>query len=121
MSTSIVKSYTNDTPTKLVYILYLLGLIFGFVPSIIGVVIAYLYIDDAKGSYLESHYQFQIRTFWYALVLCLSGIVLSLVLIGWLVLFLTLVWYIIRNIRGLRDLTARRPIPDPVVFLGFGG
>jgi uncharacterized membrane protein len=98
-----------------------LGLIFGFVPSIIGVVIAYLYIDDAKGSYLESHYQFQIRTFWYALVLCLSGIVLSLVLIGWLVLFLTLVWYIIRNIRGLRDLTARRPIPDPVVFLGFGG
>jgi len=121
MGTSVVKTTGNDTPTKLVYILYLLGPILVFTTSIVGVIIAYLYVGEAKNGYLESHYRFQIRTFWYSIILCVIGTVLKYVLIGFPILLFTLIWYIVRNVRGLRDLHAGRPIPDPLSFLGFGG
>lgn len=87
--------------------------LFGW-PSIIAVVINYVKRGDARGTWLESHFTWQIRTFWFALlwaaVIGASGAVLALVLVGfavWIVGFFTLgVWAIYRIARGwlaLRD------------------
>lgn len=87
--------------------------LFGW-PSIIGVILSYVYRGDARGTWLESHFRWQIRTFWLAagwsaLVAIVSGILL-IVLVGiatWVVgLFILGVWATIRIVRGwlkLRD------------------
>lgn len=54
------KTVSNET-SKIVYFLYLAGLVFG-ITGIIGVVMAYINRNDAP-EWLETHYQFQIRTF----------------------------------------------------------
>jgi uncharacterized membrane protein len=87
--------------------------LFGW-PSIIGVIINYVKRDEARGTFLESHFRWQIRTFWYALLWAVVAFLVSLplmvVLIGfltWPVLMFALgVWAIYRIARGwlaLRD------------------
>jgi uncharacterized membrane protein len=91
--------------------------LFGW-PSIIAVILAYLKKDSARGTWLESHFRWQIRTFWYALVwaaaIALVSAVLAIVLIGfatWFVGLLALgVWAILRIGRGWIVLGGRRPI-----------
>lgn len=81
--------------------------LFGW-PSIIGVVLNYLYRGDARGTWLESHFSWQIRTFWYAALwsafVAVVSAVLLLVLVGiatWVVgLFALGVWAVIRITRG---------------------
>jgi uncharacterized membrane protein len=87
--------------------------LFGW-PSIIGVIINYVKRGEARGTFLESHFKWQIRTFWYALLWAVVAFLVSLplmvVLIGfltWPVLMFALgVWAIYRIARGwlaLRD------------------
>ena len=87
--------------------------LFGW-PSIIAVIINYVKRGDARGTWLESHFTWQIRTFWFALLwACLigiSGFLLAIVLVGfaiWILgLFVLGVWAIYRIARGwlrLRD------------------
>ena len=91
--------------------------IFGW-PSIIAVVINYVKRHDAKGTWLESHFQWQIRTFWYALlasiVIGVVGAVLAIVLVGfaiWVIGFFMLgIWAIYRIAAGWMRLNDRRAI-----------
>jgi uncharacterized membrane protein len=91
--------------------------IFGW-PSIIAVIINYVKRGDAKGTWLESHFSWQIRTFWYAVLWsCLvffAGLPLTLVIIGfgvWAVGFFLLgVWAIYRIAKGWTSLNDRRPV-----------
>ena len=87
--------------------------LFGW-PSIIGVVLNYIYRADTRGTWLEAHYRWQIRTFWFAalwsVLVAIVSAVLVIVLIGiatWVVgLFALGVWATIRILRGwlrLRD------------------
>ena len=87
--------------------------IFGW-PSIIAVIINYVKRGDARGTWLESHFDWQINTFWVAVLasvlIGISGFVLAIVLIGfaiWAVGFFALgVWAIYRIAKGwlrLRD------------------
>ncbi len=94
-----------------VYILYLIGLIFWFLP-IAGVVIAYVYRGNA-GEVLRSHYRFQIRTFWMWILYAFISILLMLVLIGYLLLIFILVWLLVRCIVGLKCLSEGKPVPNP--------
>ncbi len=77
--------------------------VFG-VPSIVAVVINYLKRGEARGTFLESHFRWQIRTFWFALFWCLLGAMLVVTLIGIplaIALFLGAgVWTIYRIVRG---------------------
>jgi uncharacterized membrane protein len=81
--------------------------IFGL-PSIIGVIMNYLRRSDVRGTWLESHFQWQIRTFWYAAAVGVVSFVISaplmLVLIGfflwWILITLTGLWVLYRVIRG---------------------
>lgn len=106
---------TTKGSAKIVYILYMVGLIFG-VTGIIGVVMAYINKDDAP-EWLKTHYQFQIRTFWIGALYMFLGSILSLVLIGWFLLLFWMVWLIIRSIKGLKALELEKPIANPTSWL----
>jgi uncharacterized membrane protein len=87
--------------------------VFG-VPSIIAVVINYLKRDEAKGTFLESHFRWQIRTFWFSLLWCVIAAFLFLTIIGipfaFIVLFGAGAWAIYRIARGWLALRDRKPM-----------
>ena len=92
--------------------------LFGW-PSIIAVILNYVKRGDARGTWLESHFTWQIRTFWYAVLWALVGgaisLLLTLVLIGFLlwpvVMFALGVWAIYRITRGWIALRDGRSMP----------
>jgi len=113
------------TVTHLVYALHALSLLIGIttaatiigafvfgMPSIIAVVINYLKRDEARGSFLESHFRWQIRTFWFGLLWCLLGGFLFVTFIGIPLAFGVFIaagiWVIYRVVRGWLALRDRR-------------
>ncbi len=100
-----------------VYILYLVSLLIG-ITSIVGVVVAYIYQGDASET-IKTHFRFQIRTFWIGLLLGIVGLLLSVVLIGFLVLLFLLVWFVVRCVLGLKYLNEGKPVPNPASWM-FG-
>ncbi len=85
-------------------------------PSIIAVILNYLKRSDVRGMWLESHFRWQIRTFWYGLLwvaLCILFVVLTLglgILIAWLPLAIMSVWFMYRIVRGWLALRDGRPM-----------
>jgi uncharacterized membrane protein len=118
--------------THLVYALHALGLaigafgtasvlgsfLFGW-PSIIAVIINYAKRRDVRGTWLESHFTWQIRTFWWALlwavVVGAVSLPLAFILVGigtWVVgMFVLGVWAIYRIARGWLRLKDHQPMP----------
>ena len=94
--------------------------IFGW-PSIVAVIINYVKRDEARGTWLESHLRWQIRTFWFALLwaslVVVVGLALTLVLIGfailWVGLFALGIWATYRIVRGWLALNEGRALPMP--------
>jgi len=92
--------------------------IFGW-PSIIAVIINYVKRSEAKGTWLESHFTWQIRTFWYALlwavIVFVVSVPLALIVIGlgtWVVgMFALGIWAIYRIARGWLALKDGKPLP----------
>jgi uncharacterized membrane protein len=91
--------------------------IFGW-PSIIAVIINYVKRGDARGTWLESHFSWQIRTFWWALlwsvIVFLVGLPLTLVIVGfgiWAIGFFILgIWAIYRIAVGWTRLNDRKAV-----------
>ena len=75
-------------------------------PSIIAVILNYVKRGDVRGTWLESHFRWQIRTFWYGLLwvaLCCWFLILTLgigIIIVWLPLAVVTIWFIYRIVRG---------------------
>ena len=103
---------SGETAAKVVYVLYLATFVTG-VTALVGVVMAYVYRDDAP-DWLKTHFRFQIRTFWLGLVFGLVGALLSLVVVGFLMLVFLAVWLVVRCVKGLKYVGRREPYPDPV-------
>lgn len=91
------------------YVLHLIGAVAGLT-SIIGLVINYLK-RDRYDDLFDSHHAWMIRSFWWALLWVVVGVVTIIFLIGWVILFLTWVWYIYRHVRGLIALLNGEPMP----------
>lgn len=111
--------------TQAIYALHALSLLTGILgaativgafligwPSIIAVILNYVKRSEVRGTWLESHFQWQIRTFWYGLAwvaLCMLFVVLTLgigLLLVWLPIGIVSLWFIYRIARGwlaLRD------------------
>ena len=120
------------TVTQVTYALHALGLaigafgtasvvgtfLFGW-PSIIAVIINDVKRPDARGTWLESHFTWQIRTFWFAMLwaslVIIVGAILAILLIGiaiWIIgLFALGIWAIYRVVRGWMRLNNRQPVP----------
>ena len=87
--------------------------VFGF-PSIIAVILNYVYQHGTRGTYLESHFRWQIRTFWFAALWIVIGVMLFVTLIGiplaWIICIAAGVWVIYRVARGWLTLQDRKPM-----------
>ncbi len=103
----------GENVAKIVYVLYLATLLTGGVTALVGVVMAYVYQDDAP-DWLKTHFRFQIRTFWLGLILGVVGAVLTLVVVGFAVFVFLAVWLVVRCVKGLRYVGRREAYPDPV-------
>jgi uncharacterized membrane protein len=93
------------------------GFVFGL-PSIIAVIMNYARQSDVRGTFLESHFRWQIRTFWFALLWAIAILALSLPLMlivvgfftAWIGFVLLGIWVIYRIIRGWLALRDQRPV-----------
>ncbi|MET3666864.1 DUF4870 domain-containing protein [Caulobacter sp. 1776] len=102
----------DKTLPTIIYALHIASVVTGGLTSVIGVIIAYISRKDAP-AWLASHYEFQIRTFWLALLFSLIGAVLTVVGIGIVVLVAVGVWLVVRSVVGLSTLLKGQPYPTP--------
>lgn len=93
-----------------IYALYLLSLFIGLT-WIAAVIVHYIKRPEIQDPMLRSHLNWQIRTFWLTLLGFIIGGVLSFFLVGFLVLFAVVIWYLYRMIRGLLALLDNKPMP----------
>ncbi len=117
------------TWTKVVYALHAFSLLTGIIgtatvvgafltgwPSIIAVILNYIKRSEARGTWLDSHFRWQIRTFWFGLLwisLCGAFIIATLgigLLFMWLPIGLVGLWFVYRIIRGWVTLSDKRPM-----------
>ena len=115
--------------TQIIYALHAVSLLTGILgaatvigafltgwPSIIAVILNYVKRSDARGTWLESHFRWQIPTFWYGLLwvsLCGLFVVLTLgigILVAWLPLAIVGCWFVYRIVRGWLALRDGRPM-----------
>ena len=84
-------------------------------PSIIAVILNYVKRSDVRGTWLDSHFSWQIRTFWFALLWLALGGVLFLTVVGipfaFVVWFATGIWVLYRIIRGWLALSSQKELP----------
>lgn len=130
--------YNNEAPkknllfvTQLVYILHGLSIVIGLMtgatiisaflfgwPSIAAVILNYIMAPDARGTFLQSHFSWQIRTFWYGMIwtvlVTIVGVLLTPFVIGpfiWLIGFVVLgIWVAYRIVVGWLRLRQYRPV-----------
>jgi uncharacterized membrane protein len=129
---TVVPSEGLVTTAHVVYALHTIGLVIGAFgtasvigaflfgwPSIIAVIINYVKRSEVRGTWLDSHFSWQIRTFWWALLWALLigvvGTVFAIVLVGfaiWIIGFFALgIWAIYRIARGWLRLKDGQPMP----------
>jgi len=84
-------------------------------PSLIGVILNYVKRSDVAGTFLESHFRWQIRTFWFALLWTVVALLLVFTIIGaplaWILAVAVGLWVLYRIIRGWLALVSERPMP----------
>lgn len=126
-------AYEREAPASaqriatLVYALHAFAIVVGIVgsasvigsfvaslPSIVAVVLNYLKRRSARGTWLESHYDWQIRTFWFAILWVVIAIVLTLTVVGipiaLAILIAITLWLVYRIARGWLRLSAGEPM-----------
>ena len=95
------KGHNNLNINKIIYILYMVGILFGLT-FLVGGIVAYIYRDNAVTEVEKSHIEFQISTFWKGIIFVIIGLILNIVAIGVLVFIFLIIWILIRNIKGLK-------------------
>ena len=129
MTTGYVERPADITWAQVVYALHTFSLVTGILgaativgafltgwPSIIAVILNYVKRSEVRGTWVESHFRWQIRTFWFGLLwvmLCLVFVVATFglgILIAWLPMGLVGLWFIYRIVRGWVALHERRPM-----------
>ena len=115
--------------TQIIYGLHALSLLTGILgaatvfgaflagwPSLLAVILNYVKRSQTRGTWLESHFRWQIRTFWFGLLwaaLCSLFVVLTLgigLIVVWIPLGFLAIWFIYRVVRGWMALRDRRPM-----------
>ena len=98
----------------LMYVLQAIGFLIGLT-WIVGVVINYLRIDDVRNTWLETHFNWQLRTFWLGLAGMGVAWLLMVVKIGVLIGFAVTVWAIYRVAKGWLAFNDRKPMYPALV------
>ena len=109
METDGDKNRRVKTLATFVYALQALSFFVG-ITFIVGLIINYVKRDDVKGTFAQSHFDWQIRTFWVALGFTILGIITLIILVGYVILFATSIWLIYRIVKGWLYLNDERPV-----------
>ena len=116
--------------TLILYILYIVAIFSGGIFAIVALVINYVKLDSVRGTIFESHFRWQIRTFWWYLIWTIlafvpyfflfftmdnanafAGVAVSATIFCVAVLFISWVWIVYRAIRGIIALNDNQPVP----------
>ena len=108
---------SDTTIAFVIYVLYFLGYFTG-ITAIIGVIVAHVKLGTGDAM-LDTHYRYQIYTFWIGVLYLVVGTILLIVLIGFVVYAWWFIWSLIRNIKGTLLLNENRPIANPTSWM-FG-
>ena len=100
---------------NLVYILYLVALVAG-ITGIAGVIIAYVNSGTAP-EWVQTHYRFQIRTFWIGLLYTVIGLLTCIIVVGFFWLLFVLVWWVVRCIKGMSAISRGLPYERPASWM----
>ena len=99
--------------THVIYGLYAASLFIGLT-GIVAIIMAYVKRDEARGTRLESHFTWLIRTFWIGLIgAAIGGVTLWIFGLGTIVWGIVGVWFIYRIVKGWLALNDGRPIAEP--------
>ncbi|MEZ0122039.1 MAG: DUF4870 family protein [Candidatus Reddybacter sp.] len=101
------KEQPLKTITTVVYALQAVSFFIGL-SFIAAVIVNYIKRSEVEGTWLESHFLWQIRTFWFSVLWSIIGFVLVFVLVGYLVLLADAIWVIYRIIKGWMNLSEGR-------------
>lgn len=96
------KQVVGTTTAKIIYVVLILGLFIPFI-GIIALIVAYVNKGDGP-FWLDENYRYQIRTFWIGALYLLLSYLLTFIVIGFVTLAITYIWYIIRCAKGLKAL-----------------
>lgn len=105
----VEKLAANKTLTTVIYALYAASLLVG-ITCLVAIVMNYVKKEDVAGTYLESHFRWQIRTFWFGLLWSVIGGITFFVIVGWFILVADLVWFIYRIVKGWLRLNENKPM-----------
>ncbi len=103
------REQAGKTLTAVIYGLYAASFIIG-ISAIVAIVINYVKQNEVAGTFLESHFRWQIRTFWFGLLWGILGSISLIILIGWLILLANVVWIIYRLVIGWTNLNNNKPM-----------
>ncbi len=106
-----LEKQTNNIPTvKVIYILLIVSTLVGFT-GIIALIMAYVMKGDST-NWLQTHYRFQIRTYWIAVLYVFLGILTLQIMLGYFILVFTFVWIVVRCTKGLKQLEDNQPVKN---------
>lgn len=97
--------------TLVIYILYALSWLVG-ITAIVAIIVNYVKREDAAGTIYESHFTWQIRTFWWSLLGGVIGVLTLVILVGFAILFVTAIWSLYRLVKGGLYWNDRKPMPN---------
>jgi uncharacterized membrane protein len=97
------------TLTTIIYALYAASFLVG-ITAIVAIVMNYVKREDVAGTFMESHFRWQIRTFWFGLLWAVIGVFTMVFVVGFAVLAASGIWVIYRIVKGWLRLNDNRPM-----------
>ncbi|MFA5170197.1 MAG: hypothetical protein WC426_01415 [Sulfuriferula sp.] len=95
--------------TTIIYALYAASFLFG-ISAVAAIMMNYIKKEDVAGTFLESHFRWQMRTFWFGLLWMVIGGITVFILVGWLILCVNTLWIVYRIVKGWLNLNDNKPM-----------
>jgi uncharacterized membrane protein len=99
----------NKNITHVIYALYAASLISG-ITFIVAIILNYVKRDDVAGTLYESHFRWQIRTFWFSVLWGVIGAITFVLFVGIVILVVAGIWFIYRIAKGWLYLSESKPM-----------
>ena len=110
------QTFELNKPT-IVALLHLVGVISAGLINIGAVVLAYMWKEAPDEPWMQSHFSYNIRTFWYSILMGLVGVLTAVIGVGFIILALVAAYIAIRAILALAAAQRREPIRNPEAVL----
>ena len=96
--------------THVIYGLMAAGYVTGGLGTLAAIILNYIKRDEVKGTWLESHFSWQIRTFWWGMLWAVLSMLLMIVVIGFFTIVIVIIWHIYRIAKGWIRLNDGKPM-----------